>query len=92
MDTYELTVALKSFLSPLVSFTESIEALDKQMMDLAQETLPRSLQELPGVGPLTALVLVHELGDVRRFRNSGAVTCYAGLVPRISQSAEKDLN
>ena len=88
MNTNELTVVLKAFLSQLVSFTETIEALDKKIKDLAQETLPLSLQEIPGIGPLTALILVNELGDVQRFKNSRAVACYAGLVPRISQSAD----
>jgi len=31
---------------------------------------------------------VYELGDVNRFANAKAVAAYAGLVPRVSQSAD----
>jgi len=88
MATTELTAVLQAFLSQLVSFTDAITALDKRIEALAQDKLPRTLQCLPGVGPLTALILVHELGDVHRFKNSRAVASYAGLVPRINQSAD----
>ena len=45
--------------------------------------------ELPSVGALSALTLVHELGDVTRFRNAKAVANYAGLVPRVADSADR---
>ena len=44
---------------------------------------------MPSVGPLTATTLAVELGDLFRFRNSKAVASYAGLVPRVSNSADK---
>ena len=44
---------------------------------------------LPSIGPLTATTLAVELGDLRRFRNSKAVASYAGLAPRVANSADK---
>lgn len=39
------------------------------------------LTTMPGVGPITALTVLAELGDWRRFRSRAAVANYAGLVP-----------
>lgn len=47
------------------------------------------LMTIPGVGPLTALVLRAEIGDIRRFESPGALVCYCGLSPTVSQSADK---
>jgi len=88
LPTDELTAALRAYLSVLISHTEAIAQLDQRVEELAQAALPYALQQLSGVGPLTALVLVHELGDVSRFKNSRAVAAYAGLVPRVNQSAD----
>ncbi len=44
---------------------------------------------LPSIGPLTAITMAVELGDLSRFRNSKAVASYAGLVPRVANSADK---
>ncbi len=46
------------------------------------------LLALPSVGAQTAVTLMYELGDVRRFKNARAVASYAGLVPWVSNSAD----
>jgi transposase len=43
----------------------------------------------PGVGFVTAEVVLSELGDVSRFRNAKTVCAYAGLVPSVRQSGGK---
>lgn len=48
------------------------------------------LDALPGVGPLTALVLIATLDEPRRFRTRRQVAAYAGLVPRRYQSGQMD--
>ena len=47
------------------------------------------LKTAPGVGPVTAEVVLSELGDISRFRNAKTVCAYAGLVPVVRQSGEK---
>jgi transposase len=44
------------------------------------------LDTMPGWGKLTALTVLAELGDYRRFRCRGAVSCFAGLVPSSKRS------
>ena len=47
------------------------------------------LQTMPGVGMMTALTILAELGDIRRFRSRAAVSNYAGMVPRSKRSNER---
>jgi transposase len=47
------------------------------------------IKTAPGVGVVTAEVVLSELGDVSRFRNAKAVCAYAGLVPVVRQSGGK---
>jgi len=49
-----------------------------------------ALREIPGVGLLTAMVFLTELGDLRRFKNRRALANYLGLTPRSYESGEKD--
>jgi transposase len=47
------------------------------------------LKTAPGVGFVTAEVILSELGDISRFRNAKAVSAYAGLAPAVRQSGGK---
>ena len=47
------------------------------------------LQTMPGIGLITALTILAELGDLSRFRSRAAVANYAGLVPRHRDSNDK---
>jgi transposase len=44
------------------------------------------LIQLPGVGPFTALVIVAEVGDVRRFGSARHLASWAGLTPTVRGS------
>jgi len=44
------------------------------------------IQQLPGIGPVLAAVIVAEIGDVTRFRTAGQLCCWAGLTPRHRES------
>ncbi len=46
------------------------------------------LQTIPGVGPITALGFLVEVGDWRRFNNASSIVAYAGLDPKIKQSGK----
>lgn len=47
------------------------------------------LQTMPGIGLITAITILAELGDRARFPSRAAVANYAGLVPRQRSSNEK---
>lgn len=46
-----------------------------------------ALQQLPGIGPILALTLRAEIGEMRRFPSGAHLASYAGLVPRVDMSA-----
>jgi transposase len=72
-----------------------IHDLSKRLKEFAAAAPAREaearakLSTIKGVGPVTIDVVVSELGDVGRFKSSKAVTAYAGLAPRVRQSAGK---
>lgn len=47
------------------------------------------LQTIPGIGPYSAMVILAEIGDVGRFPTKKSLASYAGLVPRVHESAGK---
>jgi len=47
------------------------------------------LRTIPGIGPLTSMLFLLEVGDVRRFRSFDALNRYVGLCPDSHSSGEK---
>lgn len=47
------------------------------------------LQTTPGIGPMTAYMMIAVVDDVSRFKNSKEFASYLGLVPSITASANK---
>ncbi|WP_165396548.1 IS110 family transposase [Streptomyces sp. F001] len=66
---------------------EPIDALDRQLLATARGD-PRvaALTRLPGVGTLTALMIVAEVGDVTRFPSARKLAAWAGLTPTVRGS------
>jgi transposase len=46
-----------------------------------------TLQQLRGIGPVLALTMRAEIGDIHRFPTGAHLASYAGLVPRVDMSA-----
>jgi transposase len=44
------------------------------------------IQQLPGIGPVLAAVIVAEIGDATRFRSAARLCSWAGLTPRHRES------
>jgi transposase len=53
----------------------------------AADPIARTLDGMTGIGPVLALTLRAEIGDIARFAKGPALACYAGLVPRVDDSA-----
>lgn len=64
----------------LNAICESMQAILQEMQNIAQ-TLPEYdvVMEMQGAGPITGLLLMAEIGDVRRFPHKKAIVAYAGL-------------
>jgi transposase len=69
-----------------------IKLLDREIRTLAQTKYPETtwLEQIPGVGPITALYFVLKIGDPARFKRVRDVGAFIGLCPRRDQSGESD--
>jgi transposase len=74
----------------LLNYLEKmLKKTDAELEDFAKQSDgAKLLMTIPGVGPLSALVIMAELGDVKRFKRSAQVVAFAGLAPSIYSSAE----
>ena len=85
-----LTACLRGLVQALREVESSIGALTGRIEQEASKEEVVGLQDhIESVGPQTALSLVRELGDVNRFKTTRAVASYAGLAPRVANSADK---
>lgn len=53
----------------------------------AEDTTAKKLRTIPGVGPITSLMMIAVVDDITRFKNAKLFAAYLGLVPRVSASA-----
>ena len=68
---------------------EIVEAESVVAMHAAADPIARALDTMVGIGPVRALTLRAEIGDVARFRHGGReLASYAGLVTRVDRSAD----
>ena len=79
---------------------DQITALERQLADttrLIEEAVAADpwlthrvqlLESIPGIGPLVAITIVVETGELTRFKNIDQLGAYAGLTPRVHQSAD----
>ena len=64
--------------------------VDGELTKLASEDLEaKLLMTIPGVNVTVAIGMVAAIGDVTRFPSPGKLAAYFGLVPTVSQSADK---
>ena len=86
----DLRVTLDVLIEDLVSVKKRIYVLDKAVTAAAKSVAEARLLEetLPSVASQTSLTLICELGDVKRFNDSRAIASFAGLVPRVTASAD----
>lgn len=82
---------LETWLNLIDIYDEKIAEVEKYMYyTLAKQERWANdlaiLQSMPAWGRLTAMTVLAELGDYRRFRRRSAVSCFAGLVPSSKRS------
>lgn len=83
-------IAVDTYLRLIDGLDEQIREQEKQLAALAaREERARWLQTIPGIGPYSAMVILAEIGDIGRFPTKRSLASYAGLVPRVRESAGK---
>jgi transposase len=84
--------ALDIYLEELQSLVKMEKKINKQIKILAKkpryaENL-RLLMSIPSIGVISAMILLTEIGDIRRFKKFKSLCCYFGLVPNLRNSGE----
>ena len=71
---------------------EHIHALFKSIsLDEQGEHIVKLLMSMPGVGRLTALTILAEIGDIGRFNSPKALCSWAGLTPKVHSCDAVDI-
>lgn len=71
-------------------YGEEIQRQNLQLREKAKtDERVRWLMTIPGIGEYSAMMLLAEIGEVERFGSKEALCSYAGLVPRVRESAGK---
>lgn len=66
---------------------QSISGAEGRIMEVVKENPPmKLLRTLPGVGPILAIVIALEMGDIDRFPDGEHFASYVGKVPRVNSS------
>jgi transposase len=78
-------------LDAIADLSSRIAEMEREIQTVIRERHfhARLLQQVPGVGPLTALTFVLTLDDPGRFQSSRQVGPYLGLTPRMRQSGSQ---
>ena len=81
---------LDSYLRQLEFYESELENIEDYLSVIAYSTEEvRLIMTIPGIGPITALTIVAEIGDISRFRDSRKLAAYCGLTPSIRASGDK---
>lgn len=84
--------AIGPMLPVLEQLQEQIEAADRALVELSRnDPRVRRLDEVPGIGPITAACFVATVDRVGRFAGPHQLESYLGLVPREYSSSERQL-
>ena len=71
---------LQLLIRKLKDSIEQLSQLDKEMINLAQELkCYEIIQSIPGIGELTAAMLIGELGDITYFKTNKQLNAYVGI-------------
>lgn len=82
--------SLTRFRHLLEAVHEEAQAADAALTARATaDPIARALDALVGIGPVLALTIRAEVGDITRFRRGPELASYAGLVPRVDASADR---
>jgi transposase len=87
------TLALDYLLSSYQTTRTQVLQVTKNIrhqVKLNYSDIYKRLITVPGIGPINAMSLIAEIGDMSRFKSCKHLASFVGLVPRSHQSGSKD--
>lgn len=87
----EMKPAIAPLLQQISYLDLAIKEYNLQLKKLCKKyPATEIIQQIPGVGPVTAVAFVLIVGDPNRFENSARLCAYLGVVPKQDQSGDTD--
>ncbi|ADQ60916.1 Transposase [Lactobacillus delbrueckii subsp. bulgaricus ND02] len=77
---------LKMAINNILSAEEECQSALQEMAKLAPKRDLEILTSIPGIGENTALRIISELGDIRRFNNPSQLNAFVGVDPQVYES------
>ena len=88
------TEALQSLVRSLKFIRTELLSVSRKIRELSlhkrYKTAYSRLIQIPGIGVLTSMIILTEIGTVSRFKNVDSFRSFIGLIPRSHSSGEKD--
>jgi transposase len=84
---------LSQLIERLLFLKEQRRILEQELRNNARQTdreMFNLLLSIPGIGQITAVGLMAEIGNIIRFKHIKQFASYVGLIPRIKQSGETE--
>ncbi len=89
--SFDFRALLKSLQQDLTALDDRASEMDKKIQQLASSnSAAKRLQQIPGIGPITATALVCAIGDGTQFKRGRDLAAWLGLTPRQHSSGGKD--
>lgn len=77
-------------LDQLAQTEQKIKTIESKMIKLFNETdQHKLLKTMPGIGFILSVVILQEIGDIRRFGSAERFASYSGVTPRVHASGGK---
>lgn len=83
---------VQRLLSHLLELDRQVQEIDNQVRQLSrQSSVCRGLEQVPGIGPITATALEATVGDnIGTFKNGRQLAAFLGMVPKQHSSGGKE--
>jgi transposase len=89
--SFDFRALLQSLQQDLITLDDRVGEMDKKIQQLASNnSIAKRLQQIPGIGPITATALVCAIGDAKQFKRGRDLAAWLGLTPRQHSSGGKD--
>jgi len=89
--SFDFRTLLQSLQQDLITLDDRTSEMDRRIQQLANSNnTAKRLQQIPGIGPITATALVCAFGDGKKFKRGRDLAAWLGLTPRQHSSGGKD--
>lgn len=91
-NTFGIKIAQNAFKFQLKQLIDQVLFIENQIQSLDEEIefyynqFDCHLTSIPGIGSVTAAIILSEIGDIIRFKNASSLVAYAGIDPTVKQS------